>query len=123
MTKDIYIVDPDIHAMIRESLKATGLRLSDSPEGVSALVTEDRDIDEKILDAAGEKLEAIFVLDPGTAYLMTSLLEGVFARGDRRLGGVVEKAWRRGCRFDAWSEHLRFDTWRAVFASSTTNTL
>jgi len=45
----------------------------------------------------------------------TSLLEGVFTRGDRRLGLAVEEAYRRGCRFDAWSEHLRYDTWLAVF--------
>jgi radical SAM-linked protein len=46
----------------------------------------------------------------------TSLLEGVFTRGDRRLGQAVEEAWRRGCRFDAWSEHLRFATWMQVFS-------
>jgi len=45
----------------------------------------------------------------------TSLLEGIFTRGDRRLGLAVEEAWRRGCRFDAWSEHLKFDTWLQVF--------
>ncbi len=45
----------------------------------------------------------------------TSLLEGVFTRGDRRLGQAVEEAFRRGCRFDAWTEHLRFDTWMDVF--------
>ena len=45
----------------------------------------------------------------------TSLLEGVFTRGDRRLGAAVEMAYRRGCRFDAWSEHLRFDAWMEVF--------
>jgi radical SAM family uncharacterized protein/radical SAM-linked protein len=45
----------------------------------------------------------------------TSLLEGVFTRGDRRLGRAVEEAYRRGCRFDAWSEHLRFATWLDVF--------
>jgi radical SAM family uncharacterized protein/radical SAM-linked protein len=45
----------------------------------------------------------------------TSLLEGIFTRGDRRLGVAVEEAWKRGCRFDAWSEHLRFDTWMQVF--------
>jgi len=45
----------------------------------------------------------------------TSLLEGVFTRGDRRLGVAVEMAYRRGCRFDAWSEHLRFDAWMEVF--------
>jgi len=47
----------------------------------------------------------------------TSLLEGVFTRGDRRLGATIEDAYRRGCRFDAWSEHLRFATWLDVFAS------
>jgi radical SAM family uncharacterized protein/radical SAM-linked protein len=45
----------------------------------------------------------------------TSLLEGVFTRGDRRLGLAIEEAWRRGCRFDAWTEHLRFNTWMDVF--------
>jgi radical SAM-linked protein len=45
----------------------------------------------------------------------TSLLEGVFTRGDRRLGAVIADAFRRGCRFDAWSEHLRFGTWLEVF--------
>jgi radical SAM-linked protein len=46
----------------------------------------------------------------------TSLLEGVFTRGDRRLGTVIEAAYRRGCRFDAWSEHLRFATWLDVLS-------
>ncbi len=45
----------------------------------------------------------------------TSLLEGVFTRGDRRAGGVVAEAWRRGCRLDAWTEHLRFDAWQEAF--------
>ena len=45
----------------------------------------------------------------------TSMLEGVFTRGDRRLGQAVEEAFRRGCRFDAWSEHLRFQVWLDVF--------
>lgn len=45
----------------------------------------------------------------------TSMLEGVFTRGDRRLGAAIEEAYRRGCRFDAWSEHLRYDTWLEVF--------
>jgi radical SAM family uncharacterized protein/radical SAM-linked protein len=46
----------------------------------------------------------------------TSLLEGVFTRGDRSLGRIVEAAYERGCRFDAWSEHLRYATWLDVFA-------
>jgi radical SAM family uncharacterized protein/radical SAM-linked protein len=46
-----------------------------------------------------------------------SLLEGVFARGDRRLGRVLEKAVRDGCRFDGWREHFRWQVWQAAFAS------
>jgi radical SAM superfamily enzyme YgiQ (UPF0313 family) len=41
----------------------------------------------------------------------TSSLEGVLARGDRRLGKAIYLAWKQGCRFDAWSEHFRYDIW------------
>jgi radical SAM family uncharacterized protein/radical SAM-linked protein len=44
-----------------------------------------------------------------------SWLEGVLARGDRRLGDVIESAWRRGARFDSWEEHLDMKAWRASF--------
>lgn len=45
-----------------------------------------------------------------------SLLEGVFARGDRRLGQVLEIAYELGCRLDGWSDHLRYDLWEKAFA-------
>ena len=45
----------------------------------------------------------------------TSFLEGVLARGDRRLSAVIEEAWRRGCKFDSWGEMFRFDVWQSVF--------
>ncbi len=44
-----------------------------------------------------------------------SFLEGVFARGDRRLCDVVEYAWRHGCKFDAWDDTFLFDTWLEAF--------
>lgn len=44
----------------------------------------------------------------------TSFLEAVLARGDRRLGRVLETAYRRGCNLDSWSEHFHFDTWMQV---------
>jgi len=44
-----------------------------------------------------------------------SWLEGIFARGDRRLAQVLLAAYRRGCRLDAWSEHLRLEPWRRAF--------
>lgn len=47
-----------------------------------------------------------------------SFLEGVFARGDRRLGAVLEKAVTLGCRFDGWREHFRWDLWQQAFAAT-----
>ena len=47
-----------------------------------------------------------------------SLLEAVFARGDRRLGKVALAAWRAGARLDAWSDHFRPDIWRDAFAAN-----
>ncbi len=46
-----------------------------------------------------------------------SLLEGVFARGDRRLSRVIMEAHNLGCRFDGWSEHFQFDLWKRAFDS------
>ncbi|MBQ7794260.1 MAG: TIGR03960 family B12-binding radical SAM protein, partial [Clostridia bacterium] len=45
----------------------------------------------------------------------TSYLEGVFARGDRRLLQVITEAVRLGCRFDGWGEHFDFDKWMQAF--------
>lgn len=41
----------------------------------------------------------------------TSFLEGVLARGDRRLGQVIYKAWKAGCVFDSWTECFHMDKW------------
>lgn len=45
----------------------------------------------------------------------TSLLEGVFARGDRRLGAVLEAAFKNGCRMDGWDECFDLDLWNNAF--------
>ncbi|MCJ7807029.1 MAG: TIGR03960 family B12-binding radical SAM protein, partial [Clostridia bacterium] len=45
----------------------------------------------------------------------TSFLEAVFARGDRQLAPLIERAWRLGCRFDGWTEHFNFQLWRQAF--------
>ncbi|MBQ1187237.1 MAG: TIGR03960 family B12-binding radical SAM protein [Clostridia bacterium] len=44
-----------------------------------------------------------------------SFLEGVFARGDRRLGAVLEKALEKGVKFDGWDECFKFDEWLNAF--------
>jgi radical SAM superfamily enzyme YgiQ (UPF0313 family) len=48
----------------------------------------------------------------------SSLLEGVISRGDRRIGAVIEKAWRDGARFDAWSDKIQPELWWQAIAES-----
>jgi radical SAM family uncharacterized protein/radical SAM-linked protein len=42
----------------------------------------------------------------------TSILEGILARGDRRLADVIERAYHQGARLDSWEEHVKLDVWR-----------
>lgn len=44
-----------------------------------------------------------------------SILEGVFARGDRRLSKVLYDAYKAGCLYDSWSECFKYDTWMKAF--------
>lgn len=43
------------------------------------------------------------------------LLEAVFSRGDRRLGDVIEEAFRKGCKFDSWQDYFNFESWQESF--------
>ena len=45
----------------------------------------------------------------------TSFMEGVLARGDRRLSKVIELAWKKGCKFDRWDDQFRYDMWMEAF--------
>jgi len=45
----------------------------------------------------------------------TAQIEGALARGDRRMGVVLEAAYRAGAIYDGWSEHFRYDIWREAF--------
>lgn len=45
----------------------------------------------------------------------TSFLEAVFARGDRRLGKVIETAWKNGARLDGWNEFFSIGIWEKAF--------
>ncbi len=44
-----------------------------------------------------------------------SVLEGVFARGDRRLNKILIDAYNKGCHLDGWNEHFKFDKWMEAF--------
>ena len=45
-----------------------------------------------------------------------SVMEGIFARGDRRVGQVILLAYQKGCFYDAWSEYFKNDVWLSCFA-------
>ena len=45
----------------------------------------------------------------------TSFMEGVLARGDRRLSKVIELAWKKGCKFDSWDDQFKYDMWMEAF--------
>lgn len=44
-----------------------------------------------------------------------SIIEGVFARGDRRLAPALYQAWQDGAKFDGWSDLYQHETWLAAF--------
>ena len=48
--------------------------------------------------------------DPEVSYL-----EAIFAKGDRRLGEVLYRAWELGCKMDGWSEFFDFEAWMEAF--------
>ena len=45
-----------------------------------------------------------------------SVLEGIMARGDRRLNEVIFQAYKKGCLYDAWSEYYKNDVWFDTFS-------
>ena len=44
-------------------------------------------------------------------------MESVFARGDRRLGAVIEDAVNRGAHLDGWDEHFSYSKWLDAFSA------
>lgn len=50
-----------------------------------------------------------------------SFLEGIFSRGDESVGAILEKAFRKGCRFDGWSDILNFDLWQEAIMEAGIN--
>ncbi|MBI5969791.1 MAG: TIGR03960 family B12-binding radical SAM protein [Deltaproteobacteria bacterium] len=47
-----------------------------------------------------------------------NFIEGVFARGDRRLSKAILAAFKKGCRFDGWSEEFKLNLWMEAFAET-----
>ena len=50
-----------------------------------------------------------------------SVIEGIWARGNRQLSQLLVDAWKRGCRFDGWTEFFNYDRWMDVFQQANIN--
>lgn len=48
----------------------------------------------------------------------SSVIEAVFARGDRRVGKALMAAWESGCKFDGWMEYFDYEKWTAAFETA-----
>lgn len=51
----------------------------------------------------------------------TSNLEAIFARGDRKVCGLLEHAYHLGCKFDGWTEYFKPQLWEQAFAETETD--
>jgi radical SAM family uncharacterized protein/radical SAM-linked protein len=60
----------------------------------------------------------LFGLKFGHHDAQMSYLEGVFARGDRQVGRLLEEAYKLGCKFDGWGEHFNYRLWEEAAARS-----
>jgi len=49
---------------------------------------------------------------------LETMMESWLSRGDRRLGGVIEKAYNNGAKFDGWWEHFNYEAWEKSFVDS-----
>lgn len=78
----------------------------DSPEN---LIRKQRMLNDRLRNFRGIELKCHEV--------RLSRLEAAFSRGDRRLGRVIETAWRAGARFDEWSDWFNEDHWNKAFAA------
>lgn len=88
------------------------------PKPYTAFQWAPQDTLEEICRKQGLLIEATRVKNMTLQYHdgKTSIMEGVFARGDRRLGRALYLAWQRGQRFDGWSDVFDFDRWQTALA-------
>ena len=110
-----------IHAFYNRQ-KGTGLQVNIScssfiPKPFTPFQWEPEDTMESLKAKQKHLLESIPSKKIKVSYheTPTSLLEGVLARGDRRLSAVLYSAYKKGCKFDSWDEHFKFDAWMEAF--------
>lgn len=102
--------------------KGKGVQVSISvasfvPKPFTPFQWEPQDTKDVLLQKQAHLLSSVKTKKVSVSYhkVDISFLEGVFARGDRRLSKVLEYAWRNGCKFDGWDDSFKFDVWLDAF--------
>ncbi len=102
--------------------KGKGVQVSISvssfvPKPFTPFQWEAQDTMEELISKQNHLLSSVKTKKISVSYhkVNISFLEGVFARGDRRLSDVIEYAWRNGCKFDSWDDNFLFDVWLEAF--------
>lgn len=102
--------------------KGKGVQVSISvasfvPKPFTPFQWEPQDTREMLLEKQAHLLSSVKTRKVNVSYhkVDISFLEGVFARGDRRLSRVMLYAWEHGCKFDGWDDSFKFDTWMEAF--------
>lgn len=102
--------------------KGKGVQVSISvasfvPKPFTPFQWEPQDTREMLLEKQAHLLSNVKTRKVSVSYhkVDISFLEGVFARGDRRLSKVILYAWEHGCKFDGWDDSFKFDTWMEAF--------
>ena len=87
------------------------------PKPFTPFQWEPQDTREQLIEKQNHLLSCVKTKKINVSYhkVDISFLEGVFARGDRRLGAAIELAWKNGCKFDSWDDSFHFDTWLEAF--------
>ena len=102
--------------------KGKGVQVSISvasfvPKPFTPFQWEPQDTRKMLLEKQAHLLSCVKTRKVNVSYhkVDISFLEGVFARGDRRLSKVIYYAWQHGCKFDGWDDSFLFETWLEAF--------
>lgn len=87
------------------------------PKPFTPFQWEPQDTREEIISKQQHLLSSVKTKKVSVSYhkVQISFLEGVMARGDRRLSKVIEYAWKHGCKFDSWDDSFKYDVWLEAF--------
>jgi radical SAM family uncharacterized protein len=117
------IVDSFYHMENKPKGKGVQVNLSVAcfvPKPFTPFEFEQQDAPELLMEKQKRLIAAIRTKKINLKYhdSVTGMLEGVLARGDRRLCAVIEEAWRQGSRLDGWGEHFDMARWDKAFEAS-----